>query len=281
MHLLTTLLTTITISSLTFWPVMLGTLSHLIGLKRLDMTNTVISTGFHPSFQRGEISFSASLPKPPNTGTPTGETTPGGGTRPEAIEACKPMELPLTALVENQSRDFTHREHPTFWFYVPYSAKEVTSLEFSFSRSQDLALLYEASIQLGDQPGIIGIPLPQDEKVALEPDILYEWRLVVRCSNLSSAQAQRVYGYVMYKPLPGDQARQVRTMTWQQQLMFYRNQDYWYDAISLLTELVRTQMEDAIYLQELRNLLQSGTEKTAAVASQPIRNITIVPSGSP
>ncbi len=284
MYLLTALFTTTTMSSLTFLPFLLGIPSHVIGLKTfdptsLDMAHTVISTGFKTGFNVGEISLSASLPQVPKRGTPTGNTTPGGGTRPEAIEECKSVAPPLTALAENQKRDMTHREHPTFWFYVPYSAKEVTSLEFSFHRSDDLSRLYSASIQLGEQPGIIGVPLPKDAKNALEPGVLYEWRLVAKCGKLPSAQALRVFGYVMYAPLQTDQTRQLNTMTRQQQLAFYREQGYWYDAVSLLAEQMQAQPGDVTLPQEFRNFLQASPDHAAAVAAQPIVGITITAHG--
>lgn len=69
----------------------------------------------------------AERPKAPKTATPSGNTTPGT-TRPEAN--CPATPKPLTALVANQGQDFTVAEYPTWLFYIPYTAQEISLMEF-------------------------------------------------------------------------------------------------------------------------------------------------------
>ena len=66
-------------------------------------------------------------PKPPNTGTPSGNPRPGT-TRPETN--CPQTPQPLTALVANNGRDLTYSKFPTIWFYIPYTSEQISEMEF-------------------------------------------------------------------------------------------------------------------------------------------------------
>lgn len=122
----------------------------------------------------------AGLPPPPNTGTPDGQRTPGG-TRPELTVACKQTAQPLTALVPEDGQGLTTAEYPLFWFYVPYAAKDVHSIEFSIHNRDETTTLYRISLQLAKTPGVISIPLPPSPGNALKLNQSYHWYLVVNC----------------------------------------------------------------------------------------------------
>lgn len=122
----------------------------------------------------------AGLPPPPTTGTPDGQRTPGG-TRPELTVACKQTAQPLTALVPENGQGRTAAEYPLFWFYVPYAAKDVHSIEFSIHNRDETMTLYRTSLQLAKTPGVVGIPLPPRAENALKLNQSYHWYLVVNC----------------------------------------------------------------------------------------------------
>ncbi|MGL6342868.1 MAG: DUF928 domain-containing protein, partial [Waterburya sp.] len=76
-----------------------------------------------------EIIFipAAKQPEPPDKGTP--ESNEGAGSRGDC-----PYEantLPPTSLVGSDNLTTTLSGHPSFWVYVPYSAKQIQTAEFT------------------------------------------------------------------------------------------------------------------------------------------------------
>ncbi len=128
----------------------------------------------------------ADLPSP-HTGTPDGRRTPGG-TRPELSEACKPTDKPLTALVPKNGKGLTTAEYPVFWFYIPYAAEEIHSIEFSLHDRDETTTLYKTSVQLTQTPGVIGIPLPQSPEYDLKVKESYHWYFTVKCQPKETSE---------------------------------------------------------------------------------------------
>ena len=133
----------------------------------------------------------ADQPPAPDTGTPDGQRTPGGS-RPELSQACKPTDKPLTALVPENGKGLTTADYPIFWFYIPYSADEIHSIEFSLHDRNETATLYRTSIQLTQTPGVIGISLPQNAKYALKVNESYHWYFTVKCEPEETSEEDDV-----------------------------------------------------------------------------------------
>ena len=194
-------------------------------------------------------SYSAALPAPPDTGTPLGSRTPGG-TRPQI--ACQQKSKPLTALAANNGKDFTISEYPTFWFYIPYTAAEVNSVEFALKdvESVQTRTVYRTAVQLPEQAGIIKITIPEESQYALEANKNYRWELMLSCGQ----------GYEPNLNIDGwvqkiDNKSQLETIAWDNYLT-YREQDIWYDAIDTLAKLHFTQPENSQLSQAWSELLQ-------------------------
>jgi hypothetical protein len=162
------------------------------------------------------------LPKPPDTGTPTGNPTPGTS-RPEA--SCPKMPKELTAIVANNSKDFTLSAHPTVWFYIPYSAAQLSRIEFLLLSGNERQTIYQTNIQLIDKPGVIKITIPTDSKYALKPNQNYRWRLNVDCQPDKTIEPDvSIDGWVRrISPAEGSRAQAP-------------SKDYqaWYDAIDAI-----------------------------------------------
>lgn len=120
-------------------------------------------------------------PPAPDTGTPDGQRTPGGS-RPELI-TCKNTNQPLTALVPKNAKGLTAVEHPSFWFYIPYSPEDVESIEFSLHNRDEKSTLYRTSLQLTKIPGIIEISLPPSSDYSLQLNQTYHWYFTVECKS--------------------------------------------------------------------------------------------------
>jgi len=154
----------------------------------------------------------AQLPPAPETGTPDGQRTPGG-TRPELARSCKQTPQPLTALVPENGKGLTTSEYPIFWFYIPYTAKDIHSIEFSLHNQEETATLYRTSVQLINTPSAIAIPLPSSPEYSLKLNQTYHWYLIVNC------QSQNFENDIV---LDG----------WVTRVQYSPNQVFWYDELT-------------------------------------------------
>ncbi|WP_019507727.1 DUF928 domain-containing protein [Pleurocapsa sp. PCC 7319] len=176
----------------------------------------------------------AKRPKAPQTGTPSGHTTPGT-TRPEAN--CPDTPKPLTGLFANRGQDFTLSEFPTFLFYVPYGAKDISLMEFLLLDETQTKTIYHTSVQLNQQPGIIKIQLPQEARYALVENQTYHWRFNLDCqSNQAIVPDLFLQGWIRRIPITSEIKNQLQSAQSSEYLV-YRDQGIWYDAIANLAEL--------------------------------------------
>lgn len=167
------------------------------------------------------------IPKPPDTGTPSGNPTPGT-TRPEA--ACPATPKELTALVANQGKDFTVSAYPTVWVYVPYSAKQLSQIEFILLNSNERQTIYQTTIKLTDKPGVIKITVPNNPKFALQPNQDYRWRLHLDCQPDRTVEPDlAINGWV--RRLPADETLKAQLQSNPHPDQVYRKNNLWYDAI--------------------------------------------------
>ncbi|NET37411.1 MAG: DUF928 domain-containing protein [Cyanothece sp. SIO1E1] len=104
----------------------------------------------------------------------------GGATR----DRCPAVDKPLTALVPTTDDglpfiEATIAEHPTFWFYVPYSHQPERWVEFVLIDEAEADVYYQ-TFQLAETPGIISVQLP-DTATPLQLGKQYRWVLSVIC----------------------------------------------------------------------------------------------------
>lgn len=169
------------------------------------------------------------LPKPPDTGTPSGNPTPGTS-RPEANCPELPSPVTLAAIVANNGKDFTLSAHPTLWFYVPYRATELSQIEFLLLSGNERETIYQKTIQLPAQPGVIQVTIPQDTKYALQPNQTYRWRLNLDCKSDRTVEPDvSIDGWIRRVPLNAQLTAQLKSSNNDAQV--YRDHQIWYDAI--------------------------------------------------
>ena len=130
------------------------------------------------------IFLSQAPPTPPPTPPPpSGNRRSGGGGLGVSNQSCRATPHPLTALVPESSQGMTISDRPTFWFYVPYTAKEVSSGEFSLLSRDGRRYIYKATFDLPQTPGIVSIILPSSLNNALQVDEYYHWYLGLNCTQ--------------------------------------------------------------------------------------------------
>ena len=177
-------------------------------------------------------------PKPPNTGTPSGNPRPGT-TRPEAN--CPQTPQPLTALVVNNGSDLTYSEFPTIWFYIPYTSEQISEMEFFLFDANERRTLFHTSVAPAENPGMIKVPIPTQSKYALKLNQTYRWRLNLDCQPDNTVEPDLfVDGWIRRISSPSDNQSIVNL----QDYYAYRDRGVWYDAINGLAELYFAAPED-------------------------------------
>ena len=201
---------------------------------------------------RGYIS--SQLPKPPDTGTPSGNSTPAT-TRPQIT--CQETNKPLTALLANNGSDFTISEYPKFWFYIPYASKEISYMEFLLLNGTERQTIYHTAVKLREQPGWIEIAIPAEPQYALKVNENYRWRFNLDCEPDRRTEPDLVVnGWVRRIPLNPQLKNQLEAVK-PQQYSIYRDNFIWYDAIALLAELHFAEPENQEWSDAWANLWQS------------------------
>ena len=172
------------------------------------------------------------LPKPPNTGTPSGNTRPGT-TRPETN--CPQTSQTLSALVANNGSDLTSAEFPTIWFYIPYTSKQISEMEFFLFDANERQTLYHTSITPNEKPGMIEVSLPAQSKYALKLNETYRWRFNLDCQPDNTVEPDLVVdGWIQRVSVSASDNQSIVNL---QDYYAKRDRGIWYDAIDGLAEL--------------------------------------------
>lgn len=203
----------------------------------------------------------------PDNGAPTGRRK-GGTSR----DGCTTPNTPLTALVPGEetsvkagtsfnysSKSFlasTVAEHPTFWFYVPDLPASLSSSEFVLQNELEQDV-YRTTLTLPQKPGVISISLPKSPLFFLEINQKYRWYLKVYCDQAQKTDGYLyVDGWVQRVALTPALERQLNTAK-SRQYMVYAAHNIWYDALTNLAELRRTDSQNTVIAQDWANLLQA------------------------
>lgn len=237
----------------------------------------LLSFGIYPQWVQAEaaLSFSnnvANTPtlvaqKFPDNGEPIGRRRGGTSRR----EGCPSQKTPITALVpgeEASNKSFlasTTAEYPTFWVYIPELLPNVSYGEFVL-QDEEGNDVWRTTITLQGMAGAMAINLPPNPQYALKQNSKYNWYFKVYCGQ---AQNQRQYVYVdawvqRVALTPGLQ-QQLKTASPREYTAYVAN-NIWYDAVTNLAELRRTNPSDRLLAEDWTKLLTSVGLKELAGA---------------
>lgn len=171
---------------------------------------------------------------------------------------------PLTALVPSTNLGLTVTEHPTFWFYVPYTLTPKHSIEFVLKDGKKY--VYKTKFPgMGTPPGVVSLRLPST--VSLEADKDYDWYFLIYCDLQNKNKFVFVNGSVR-RVKRSDLKSQLQSATPQQRLTLYATNGIWYEALTNLAERMRAYPQDDKLNDDWAGLLQSvGLE---AIATESI-----------
>lgn len=165
----------------------------------------------------------AELPDAPSTPPPDGNRQPGGSLSGD-FSVCPETPKELTAITPANVYGKTVAEHPTFWFYMPYTAADIEKGEFSILTQAEDERIYKTSFTLPEQPGFVSITLPADEATSLQEGQYYHWYLNLFCVSSENVETPlHIDGWVQ-RVAPASQA----------------GLEIWYDRVDTLAEPLQT-----------------------------------------
>ncbi|OCQ91147.1 hypothetical protein BCD67_25450 [Oscillatoriales cyanobacterium USR001] len=197
------------------------------------------------------------LGQSPNEGTDTSQTKkdndtePGGGL---GSGSCRKTDKPLKPLVPRKNPVYTTEERPTFWFYIPYSAEEVTSGEFALVTENELDDVYRTSFKLPKTPGIVSVSLPSSLASSFEVGKDYHWYFTLKCDSSEDSDEKVVQGWVQRVPRTAETDRKISEAT----------PDIWYDSVTFLGNRLRQSPKDQSLKRQWTKLLESADLQSIA-----------------
>lgn len=210
--------------------------------------------------------------EPENRGAPDDRIGAGSRGRCPAV-VNKPLLTGIVPLVERTARQkqqgktdlqfskfvlgLTVSEYPTFWFYIPYSPKDINSAKFVLLDKNNNAVTKEPiPVTISGTPGVISVTLPKKEK-PLEVGKFYHWFLSVACQTQSPSEDTVVEGLVQRIEPNSNLMHRIETATPRERVALYAQTGIWQDALTLLGELRRTQPQDTVLVSDWQKLLTS------------------------
>lgn len=180
----------------------------------------------------------------------------------------------LFALIPDTNVGLTLEKHPTFWFYLPDGANKFHSMKFALWSDQG-EKVYETTYPVTNVlPGVMSITLPPSTP-ALQENQDYNWIFTVYCEDPQQAAVRsdpkrvRVRGFIQRVPVTTElQQGLKRAVTPRDRAVILAQNGIWFDSLTLIGNLRRTQTANYALAMDWANLLEDI--ELEAIASKPI-----------
>ena len=206
-------------------------------------------TRFSVALTIGSLLALGSLARPSFANDPQSEhIRPGlpgrrisGGSRSPNTACLKVPDQPVVALMPESNLGLTHSGYPKIWFSLPAISQD-RSLEFGlYDQTGDL--VSKNSFSATGEAGVINLSLPETSAPLLVGRD-YRWYLSVVCNEESPAENLVVTGWIRRVALESSFDEQLAVATELEQLSIYKESGLWYDALTTLAQLRRSQFVD-------------------------------------
>gem|GEM_PF-5986039 len=194
---------------------------------------------------------------------------------------CREVSFPLTALVPSSHSGKTIATHPKLWFYVPYSAQDISKIEFVIQDAERKDISRQI-LPLQSDPGYLSASLP-GTLPGLENGKSYRWYFKVYCQQNSDVAPIFVQGWIDKIAAGGDKFQQVRghsqkNITEENSVvaaivdlneleldsreessphMFYARNELWFDAIDSLLNSYLIDPNNSTIRDDWKKLIQA------------------------
>ncbi len=200
--------------------------------------------------------------KPPVTSAPSRST--GGGSRGEscAIGKASKSNSSVVKLLPKSNIGLTVEQRPSIMVYV--SATTAQTAFFSI-QDENFNHHYQTSLQLPKQAGVMEIKLP-DSVPALKTGTNYQYSLVIICGEDLEPDSPLVSGWIQ-RVEPRNVLNQKPSVELASQLA---SDGLWYDALSTLAQLRKSQPSNQAVVNSWQQLLNSAG--LSEIAQEPLVN---------
>ncbi|MGL5064385.1 MAG: DUF928 domain-containing protein [Microcoleus sp.] len=179
----------------------------------------------------------------------------------------------LTALVPKQDyQALTAAGHPTFWFYIPFPAKNFHSLKFRIENESG----YQVTVKpKNEKSGVVSFTLPATEK-PLEIGKEYKWGLFLYCQDPEQKSSRPVTFYVsstIKRIAPNDklESELKAAITDREKSAVYAKNGIWHEALTLIGNNRRTDLTNAELAADWANLL--AAVELEDIATKPFADL--------
>ncbi|MDZ7958402.1 MAG: DUF928 domain-containing protein [Aulosira sp. DedQUE10] len=176
-------------------------------------------------------------------------------------------EVVIPLIPTNKEAQYTTKEHPTFFFYIPKASRTVTGLEFVLRDDENIDPLYKEAFKPFEQAGIVAITLKGDQPL-LKAGKEYTWAFSMICDPNSRDRDLYLEGKIQLMQDENIAAQLQETPTPLDRAVLYATAGFWENALSILAGLRRQSPNDPQVKQYWSDLLKSV--KLDAVADQPL-----------
>lgn len=199
----------------------------------------------------------------------SGDGRPGDRTGGGSRTPCPEVDAPLTtALIPTNNLGKTIAEHPTFWFYVPYSSQAAPIGEFVL-QEEDGNEVYRTTFTLPKTPGLVSFSTP----LAVEPlkiNKSYHWYFKLYCEAKRASTPIFVEGWVQRVERTPALTRQLQASPTREDVVYAAN-GIWYDALNYLAKLRLNNPSNPTFNEEWSRLLSAK-----GVGLEQFRQVSVI-----
>ena len=197
-----------------------------------------------------------------------------GGTRGGCASNTESQKL--VALIPQENVGINASISPKLFFYVP-KVEDKSTLEFVMRNEED-NLMYEAFL-LTEGSGIMSIEVPAEvTSKMLKEDENYHWYLSMICDAEQRSRDIVVEGWMRQETIDVATQKELKAATVVEKAEVYREQGFWFDALSVLAENSDSLKEQSTIHQKWSEMLSSvGLKNLAAepfIEAQLVENPT-------
>ncbi|MDB9512864.1 DUF928 domain-containing protein [Kamptonema animale CS-326] len=224
-----------------------------------------IPNGNSANTQRPDASWNAF--EPPDRGVPGRRE--GGGTRgPECPTS-------TTALIPKSTMGRTISANPTFFYYVPATLDK--TVEFELADEADKTVYKTSFRMIAKAPGIVSVTLPTANAASLEVGKNYHWYFTIKCNPNDSEADIVVSGWINRVEMTTGLKSQLDGVgSERDRLNIYAKESLWYEYITTLADLRRSQPADSALTVKWTELLSAV--ELEKIAQQPLVQIQLIPT---
>jgi hypothetical protein len=167
-------------------------------------------------------------------------------------------DKPLTALIPANNIGFTVAAYPSFSFYVPPVPAQASPLSIEFVLKENDQEVYTTTFMTTGKGGIVSISLPTYAGLPpLEVGKNYQWFLSMVCDSEQRSLDVFVHGSIQRVAPTAQLNNNLNAATPNKRPDVYAEAGMWFDALTTLAELRRSNPNNSAYSAEWEQLLKA------------------------